>query len=186
MSLKPIATVAIIDGPHAYAASRALGWDIDYAKLRDWLDEQTDLIRPYYYSAIPENREVHNPVIGLTKWLSMNGYYVQTKPAREWTDDETGRRRLRAEIVAEMSVGMMEAAEFAHQVFLFSGHGDMTAACESVQRRKGVRVVVCSTLKSPEPMAAETLRAQADLWIDLADLKDQIGKPLQVKHTPHR
>jgi uncharacterized LabA/DUF88 family protein len=40
-----------------------------------------------------------------------------------------------------------------------------------------VRVSVVSTIRSQPPMISDDLRRQADNFIELADLKDVIGRP---------
>jgi uncharacterized LabA/DUF88 family protein len=47
-------------------------------------------------------------------------------------------------------------------------------------QRKGVRVTVVSTVKSQPPMASDDLRRQSDVFIDLADLADIIGRPARL------
>jgi uncharacterized LabA/DUF88 family protein len=45
----------------------------------------------------------------------------------------------------------------------------------AVQRR-GVRVTVVSTISSQPPMIADELRRQADVFIDLVDLRAKIAR----------
>ena len=58
-------------------------------------------------------------------------------------------------------------------VVLFIGDGDFRALVGAMQMR-GRRVSVVSTLKTQPPMVADELRRQADQFIDLADLEEQI------------
>jgi len=69
--------------------------------------------------------------------------------------------------------------ERVDHVVLFSGDGDFRRLVEAVQRR-GVRVTVVSTVKSQPPMASDDLRRQADVFIDLADLSEIIGRPARL------
>ncbi|MDM7459014.1 MAG: NYN domain-containing protein, partial [Paracoccus sp. (in: a-proteobacteria)] len=57
-----------------------------------------------------------------------------------------------------------------------SGDGDFKPLVEALQR-KGVRVSVCSTIRSQPPMIADDLRRQADNFIELDALRDVIGRP---------
>ena len=50
-------TTLFIDGSTFYAAARALGMDIDYAKMRAFFARDTNLLRAYYYTALPEDQE---------------------------------------------------------------------------------------------------------------------------------
>jgi uncharacterized LabA/DUF88 family protein len=67
----------------------------------------------------------------------------------------------------------MELAEHVDQIVLFSGDGDFRSLVEAVQRR-GVRVTVVSTISSQPPMIADDLRRQADVFIDLMELRSRI------------
>ena len=135
------------------------------------------LIRAYYYTAIVENEE-YSPIRPLVDWLDYNGFTLVTKPAREYHRQPTGRKRWRGDMDVEIAVDMMEMAEHADHLVLFSGDGDFRALVEAVQR-KGVRVTVVSTMKSQPPMVSDDLRRQADNFVDLADLADIVGRPRQ-------
>ena len=66
-------------------------------------------------------------------------------------------------------------------VVLFTGDGDFRALVAALQM-KGKRVSVVSTLQTQPPMVADELRRQADQFIDLADLEDQICR--DPAHAP--
>jgi uncharacterized LabA/DUF88 family protein len=167
-------TVLFIDGANLYSAARGLQFDIDYKKLLDEFKKRGRLIRANYYTALLEEQDF-SPIRPLVDWLDYNGYTLITKPAREYTDS-TGRRRFKGDMDIEICVDMMEAANFADHVFLFSGDGDFVALIEAVQRR-GVRASVISTIRSNPPMASDELRRQADNFIDLVDLSSILGRP---------
>ncbi len=58
---------------------------------------------------------------------------------------------------------------------LFSGDGDFRRLVEAIQR-KGVGVTVISTLKTNPPMVADDLRRQTDMFVDIMNLSEQIGR----------
>jgi hypothetical protein len=58
---------------------------------------------------------------------------------------------------------------------LFSGDGDFRSLVEAVQRR-GVRVIVVSTISTQPPMVADELRRQADQFVDILELQSKIGR----------
>jgi uncharacterized LabA/DUF88 family protein len=75
----------------------------------------------------------------------------------------------------ELAVDAMEIAPHIDQMVLFSGDGDFTRLVEAVQRR-GVRVVVVSTISTQPPMVADELRRQADQFVDILELQNKVGR----------
>jgi uncharacterized LabA/DUF88 family protein len=160
-------TALFIDGANLYAATRSLGFDIDYRRLLDYFAGKTNLLRAYYYSALLETEE-YSPLKPLTDWLAYNGYSLVTKPAKEFVDT-LGRRRIKGNMDIELAIDMLELAPKLDHAILFSGDSDFRRLVEAVQR-KGVRVSVISTIKTSPPMIADELRRQADQYVELADI----------------
>jgi len=162
-----------IDGPNLYAAAKSLGFDIDYKNLLESFRRQGRLVRAYYYTALAEDQE-YSPIRPLIDWLDYNGYTMVTKPAKEYTDS-TGRRRYKGNMSIEMAVDMMEMAPNIDHAVLFSGDGDFRQLLEAMQRR-GVRVTVISTFRAQSPMVSDELRRQADAFVELQDLSQDIAR----------
>lgn len=178
-----------IDGSNLYAAARSLGFDIDYKSLLHWASGKGRLIRAFYYTALFEDQE-YTPIRPLVDWLDYNGYTMVTKTAREFTDSQ-GRRKIKGSVDIELAIDMMEMADKADHIVLFSGDGDFRRLIEAVQR-KGVRVSVVSTIKTSPPMISDELRRQADHFIELTSLAEHIrreGGPAtngqQFRPDPH-
>jgi len=118
------------------------------------------------------------PIRPLVDWLDYNGYTIVTKPTKEFTDS-TGRRKIKGNMDMELAIDVLEMADKIDHAVLFSGDGDFRRLVEAVQRR-GCRVTVVSTSKTSPPMAADELRRQADNFIELEELKEEIArKPRQ-------
>ncbi len=162
-----------IDGSNLYAAARALGFDIDYKRLLEAFGKNGRLIRAFYYTALMEDQE-YSPIRPLVDWLDYNGYTMVTKPTKEFTD-ASGRRKIKGNMDIELAIDVMEMAENLDHIVLFSGDGDFRRLVEAVQR-KGVRVSVVSTIESQPPMIADELRRQADTFIELADMQEDIQR----------
>jgi uncharacterized LabA/DUF88 family protein len=163
-----------LDGANLYSAARALNVDLDFRKLSDWFGQRGQLVRAYYYTAVVEGEEF-SPVRPLVDWLDYNGFTVVTKPVKRFTDAQ-GHSRIKGNMDIEIAVDMMELAPRLDHIFLFSGDGDFRRLVEAIQS-KGVRVTVVSTVKSQPPQISDDLRRQADAFIDLADIMNQVGKP---------
>jgi uncharacterized LabA/DUF88 family protein len=170
-----------IDGANLYATAKTLGFDIDYRRLLQEFQSRGVLLRAFYYTAIIEDQE-YSSVRPLVDWLDYNGYTVVTKSIKEYID-ANGRRKLKGSMDIELAVDAMEIAEHIDQMVLFSGDGDFRPLVEAVQRR-GVRVTVVSTISSQPSMIADELRRQADVFIDLAELRAKVARPLVERLVP--
>jgi uncharacterized LabA/DUF88 family protein len=174
MFFHPEERVALfIDGSNLYATARALGFDIDYKRLLGFFRERSRLLRAIYYTALLDDAE-YSPIRPLIDWLHYNGYMVVTKPAKEFTD-ALGRRKVKGNMDIELAVDVMRLCDSLDHVVLFSGDGDFRSLVEAVQAR-GRRVTVVSTLVTRPPMVADDLRRQADQFVDIMDLKAEIGR----------
>lgn len=163
----------MIDGANLYQSARALGFDIDYRLLLQTFASRGRLVRASYYTALLDDQE-YSPIRPLVDWLDYNGYNVVTKPLKEFTD-ATGRRKFKGNMDIELAVDAMEMAEHLDHLVLFSGDGDFRRLTESLQRR-GLRVTVCSTIRTQPPMIADELRRQADTFLELNELMPLIAR----------
>jgi len=198
LRVKPMAAetekiALFIDGANLYATAKALGFDIDYKRLLREFQTRGYLLRAFYYTAVIEDQE-YSSIRPLIDWLDYNGYTVVTKATKEFVD-QTGRRKVKGNMDIELAVDAMEIAEHIDQMVLFSGDGDFRSLVEAMQRR-GVRVVVVSTISTQPPMVADELRRQADQFVDIIELQPKIGRdpaerasreprePRERQHTP--
>jgi uncharacterized LabA/DUF88 family protein len=165
--------VLLIDGANLYATSRALGFDIDYKRMLTYFGERAYLLRAHYYTALVEDQE-YSSIRPLIDWLDYNGYRVITKPTKEFTD-ASGRRKVKGNMDIELTVDALQLADTIDHFVLFSGDGDFRYLIEALQK-KGRKVTVASTVSTQPPMIADDLRRQADQFLDLAKLKNEIGR----------
>lgn len=172
-----------IDGANLYATAKALGFDIDYKRLLGFFRKRSRLIRAIYYTALMDDAE-YSPIRPLIDWLDYNGYKVVTKPAKEFTDS-MGRRKIKGNMDIELAIDVMQLSDNLDHIVLFSGDGDFRSLVSAVQA-KGRRVSVVSTLTTRPPMVADDLRRQTDQFIDLADLRDEIGRDPAERETRTR
>ena len=173
MSAKIEKIALFIDGANLHATAKSLGFEIDYKRLLREFQLRGYLLRALYYTAVIDDHE-YPSIRPLIDWLDYNGYTVVTKAAKELVD-QTGRRKIKGNMDVELAVDAMEIAPHIDQMVLFSGDGDFRSLVEAVQRR-GVRVVVVSTISTQPPMVAQELRRQADEFIDIIGLQSKIGR----------
>ncbi|WP_085308556.1 NYN domain-containing protein [Planktotalea arctica] len=174
MFYKDETMAVLIDGTSLYAASRGLGFDIDYKMLRQEFVRRGKLRRICFYTTISESDE-YSSMRPLADWLSYNGYQVECKMVKEYTDS-LGHRKIKRQVVVDLAVGAMELASSVDHLVIFAGDGDLCPAIKSVQR-SGVRVSVVSTIRTQPAIVSDELRRQADNFIDLDELKSVIARP---------
>ncbi|WP_234892176.1 NYN domain-containing protein [Sinorhizobium meliloti] len=168
----------LIDGVNLFAASKALGFNVDFRKLLEAFRKRAYLLRANYYAALVEDQETSS-IRPLIAWLDYNGYRVVTKPVRESTDS-LGRRKVEGNMDVELAIDAIELAETADHLVIFSGDGNFTSLVAALQR-KGRKVSVVSSMSTRPPMISDALRREADHFIDLVKLRAEISR-----ETPER
>ena len=170
--MKQKARAVFIDGSNLYESAKSLGFDTDYKKLLAVLNDEKDLMRAYFFTALPP-KEVESPLRGAVDYMQFNGYDVITKETREYTDTVTGKVKVKGNMDMEIGVYAMRMAERVTDIVLFSGDGDFRILVEEL-KMKGCFVTVVSTIQGSTPMCSELLRREADQFVDLADMRDAI------------
>jgi uncharacterized LabA/DUF88 family protein len=95
-----------------------------------------------------------------------------------------GRRKVKGNMDIELAIDVMQLADQLDHIVLFSGDGDFRSLVAAVQA-KGRRVTVISTLTTRPAMIADDLRRQTDQFIDLSDLREEIGRdPSERRERP--
>lgn len=158
-----------IDGANLYEAIRSLGFDIDFKRLLALFRQKGQVVRAIYYTLLVDDQE-HSSLRPLIDWLDYNGFTVVTKAAKEFID-ASGRRKIKGNMDVALAVDALLLADHFDHVVLCTGDGGMRVLVAALQQ-KGKRVSVISTMQ----MIADELRRQADQFIDLADLEDQLTR----------
>ncbi|MBF0139426.1 MAG: NYN domain-containing protein, partial [Magnetococcales bacterium] len=124
----------------------------------------------------------YSPIRPLVDWLAYNGFAVITKPIKEYVDPVTGHKRTKGNMDIEIAVGMLRMAPYYDHAVLFSGDGDFRSVVEAVQDQ-GKHVTVISSLLTQPPMIADELRRQADDFIELNEIKDELIRGSHGHHS---
>lgn len=160
--------ILLIDGSNIYEAAKSINLRIDYKRLLDLFSEDGELVRAYYFTALP-NRSVESPNIKLADWLSYNGYIVIDKEITKYVDVD-GTEKIKGNMDIEIAAYAYEAATIVKEIVLFSGDGDFTIIVDKIQQRYTTKFTVVSSLK----MINNKLRKQSDEFIDLEALRSEI------------
>ncbi|MDQ4076695.1 MAG: NYN domain-containing protein, partial [Chloroflexota bacterium] len=169
-----------IDGTNFYHTIRDLDMHVDYRRLLEHFTAGDSLVRAIYYTTLLEDGKAPDWLTRLLEWLSYNGYHVVTKPAKHVRRRIVGEdgesywvEEVKGDLDVEMTVDIFGLTPYCDTIFLFSGDGSFVYLIKAVQRR-GCRVVVVSSEKTKESSVADEMRRQADEFIDLVTIADEI------------
>lgn len=172
-----------IDGSNMYHAQKALGWNVDWKELIGALEQETNttILQRRYYTATWEDEDGLDVTRRLVDWLAFNGFHLVTKEAKSY-QNQAGKNRIKGNIDVEMATDLALLPIQFECVIIMTGDGDFCYTLDKLQDR-GVHVIVVSTRKSNPPIVANSLRRQADRFIDLEDMKQKIVQRSRVEET---
>ena len=160
--------LVLIDGSNLYESAKSISLRIDYKLLLDLLNEDGQLQRAYYFTALPP-KEQHSQIRILVDWLGHNGYVTVRKDMKEYVDAQ-GHRKVKGNVDVDIAnYAWMNAAQVT-EIYLFSGDGDFASLVKETQLRFSMKWYVVSSMK----LASNDLRMQADKFIDLEKLRGDI------------
>lgn len=171
-------TLVLIDGANMYATTKALGFDIDFSKFYQEINQSCNLLRIYYYTALLEDNE-RILIKPLVDWLTYNNYTMVTKPAKVIINSD-GVRKIKGNMDVEIAVDAIDiiaSNSLIGNLVLCTGDGDFVSLVKVLQRR-GVQVTVLSSIYTHPAMCADDLRKQADTFVELNDLKELLIKKI--------
>jgi uncharacterized LabA/DUF88 family protein len=162
--------LVLIDGSNLYESARSLGITIDYKRLFDLMAEDGQLLRIFHFTAL-RDKEVYSSVRKQVDWMKHNGYTCVTKETKEFTD-ASGHTKIKGNVDVEIAVHAWMYAEKVSEIYLFSGDGDFTCMVREIQNRFALKFFVVSAMG----LVATELRSQADKFINLQDMRDDIER----------
>ena len=166
-----------VDGGNLHNMAQALGFSIDFKKLRAQFTQRGKLVRTAYYTCTRDYLE-HDSIRRLLDFLDFNGWDVQSKSLKEYASDDGGTR-VKGSMRVELAVDALRLAPRLDHFVLFSGDGEYTALVHAL--RDYTRVSVCAAREGLKvPMVADDLRRAADNFIDLETLRDLIAKDVDA------
>ena len=158
-----------IDGSNIYASAKALGFRVDFKKLKDYYQSMGDVAHALYFTALPP-KEVISPLRAMVDFVEYNGYTLIQKETKEYIDPDTKVSKIKGNMDVEIAVHANEIAPFLDCMVLFSGDGDFRCLIESLQRRHGIHCTVVSA----RSLVSDALRRQANEYVDLSTIRAKI------------
>ncbi|MFK8186596.1 MAG: NYN domain-containing protein [Phormidesmis sp.] len=152
-----------IDGSNLFYAASHLNIEVDYRRLLTTLVGGRRLLRAYFYTGVDPQNEKQR---GFLLWLNRHGHRVVSKELAHLPD---GSRK--ANMHVEMAVDMMRISDYCSTLTLLGGDGNLSYALQVLSQR-GISLEVVSL----QSMTSDSLIDLADVYTDLADLRDDIKR----------
>lgn len=157
-------TAIFIDGSNTHYACQGLKIFPDYKRIREYFQNNTRLVKMFYYTAMLPRDETHNPLIKLVDWLSFNGFCVRQKAVKTF-ETEGQKPRVKGNMDIELCVDAMRLIPVIDHFVLFTGDGDFRYLVDAIQS-EGKTVTAISTIQTQPRIMADELRRQVDNFID--------------------
>lgn len=153
-----------IDASNIYHSFKKLGWKIDFLKLKEYFDRNTDLGQIYFYTAYdPEHVKQRK----FLDFLEMIGYIVRIKKVKFIRDsslEEGGFHKGNLDV--ELTIDSVDNKDKFQSFILFSGDSDFEALLKYMRAHQKNCIVVSTR----DHISIELLR-QAK-FIELKKLKE--------------
>lgn len=166
--------IALIDGSNCYSAARSAGFDIDYKLLLEHIKKNCRMVDTRYYTALPSDTE-YSAIRPLVDYLSYNGYTIVSKPTKEF--ENNGVIKVKGNMDIELAVDALVLAPNVDHYLVFSGDGDFRYLFDTL-KKLGKRITVVSTMVGLRPMVADEIRRCASEFIEMANIKPFITRPV--------
>ena len=163
-------TVVMIDGRALYETSSSLSFDIQFSNLTRLFKNHSIVNQFHYYNEVPTSVG-HHPQVPLMKWLSLNGYIVNSEFATEKNN---------VSVLVRMATDMMTLAankNVNHFVIFANNHALAYPIRQLVHQ--GMRVTVVGVEQNNNEnyvTIATQLRQDASQFIDIRDLICEISR----------
>ena len=159
-------TGAYIDGRALYETARDLGFDVDYRKLKQWLDGQGALVDLVYVTRWDPNQVLSSTsmVRPLFQHLKQEGYEIVEHP-----DPSLGS------VAPETTVWASSRMSAIDHLVLFARSADFLPLVRDAQS-KGVSVMlISSSIVSSNPVDAG-LKGAASAFVEMQDIQALIKR----------
>lgn len=162
---KPKAKV-YIDGANIFYTQKDVGWTVDWAKVKVYLNEKWDVIEIRYYTGVKEKDE---KMAKYLRYFDHIGITTITKPLKRIKTDKGFLFKSNFDV--EMTTDILLDRTEHDEIILFTGDSDFHYLAKKL-KDLGKRVIVVSSRK----MLSWELKLTADEYIFLEDIQDQISR----------
>lgn len=175
MNQKP-KTKVYIDGANMFYSQKKLGWSFDWAKIKNYIEQEREVIEWKYYVGVKENDEKMQKYL---RYLDAVGFNPFTKPLKKIkiSDDKNlfdiykTKYIYKANFDVEITTDILLDKSKIDEIIIFSGDSDFKYLVKKL-KDAGKKVSVYSSRKT----ISWELKLEASNISYLEDIKDQIKR----------
>jgi len=165
-----------IDGANMFYTQKKLGWNINWKKAKQYLEEDKEVIEWRYYVGVKADDEKMQKYLS---YLNAIGFYVFTKPLKKIKiekDEDSFKLYNKSHIYkanfdVEITADILLDKTKADEVVIFSGDSDFQYLCKKL-KDIGKKVIVYSSRKT----ISWELKLEASEIFYLDDLRKEIKR----------
>ena len=116
-------TAVFIDATNIYFSQRELNWQVDFVRLMQYLKNETELWKVYFYTAYDPTYTKQKKFID---FLEIAGYIVRTKNVK-FIKDKQGGGFHKGNLDVELTIDVVHNRDKFDSFLLFSGDSDFEA-----------------------------------------------------------
>ncbi|MEK7495707.1 MAG: NYN domain-containing protein [Patescibacteria group bacterium] len=167
---KPKAKI-YIDGANIFYTQKQIGWNIDWKKVKKYLEKKSEIVEMRYYTGVKNND------VKMSKYLNYFdkvGITTVTKPIK--IIKTSNGNIFKSNFDVEMTTDVLLDRILLDKIILFTGDSDFNYLIKKL-KDLGKYVVVYSSRK----MLSWELKLNANQYVFLEDIKDEIKRNNQKK-----
>lgn len=163
-----------IDGANMFYTQRRLDWFIDWGKVKNYIEQEKDVIEWRYYVGIKDNDE---KMLKYLKYLNLVGFNTITKPLKKIKignsevapqNSESGFI-YKANFDVEMTTDILLEKFKLDEIVIFSGDSDFKYLVKKL-KDAGLKVIVFSSRKT----ISWELKLECSKVVYFEDIKNKI------------
>jgi len=172
---KPI-TKVYIDGANMFYTQRKLGWNVDWKKVKNYLENAKGIIEWRYYVGVKADDDKMQKYL---RYLNVVGFNIFTKPLKKIriSDDEIPPKNYKTDFIykanfdVEITADILLDKTSSNEIVIFSGDSDFKYL---VRKLKDISKKV--TIFSSKKTLSWELKLEATEIIYLEDIKEKIER----------
>jgi|SRR3989344_1227966 len=141
-----------IDGANMFYTQKRLGWFIDWSKVKNYIDQEKEVLEWRYYVGIKDDDE---KMLQYLKYLNLTGFNTITKPLKKISANNGDKVAKNPEIYfiykanfdVEITADILLEKSALDEVIIFSGDSDFHYLVKKL-KDVGIKVTVYSSKKT--------------------------------------